>query len=395
MDKNNIKSVFKEYLNPLDAPILSKMAAQMKLDKYVKKLDTLTFTKLFIYAELAEIQSLTETSFRVNHSSELQEALQLQSISTSQLSRKLCQIPPTIFDAVLRHLIQKVRQIFGFKKGNQLLEKLYIIDSSTITLGLSQYPWAPKNRYTGGVKMHTRVVYQDEITYLDRLIITAARPADRTQLDELIVNQEGALYVFDRGYYDYKKFQTMTNQGIRFVTRLKENAVYRVVEERPITSESEIKREAIIFLGNMKTPLRLIEVVDSTGIPIQLVVNEANLSAKEVSEVYRKRWQIELFFKWMKQHTVLKSCFSKSYNGVHNQIYLAMIAFCLTLFMHQKMAVKRTLLVFKRMIQHYYFDTLEELVEKLTHQSSRRNRGRQKVDYVKSFEEIEKQYGLK
>ena len=162
MDKHNIKNVFKEYLNPLEAPILSKMAAQMKIDKYVKKLDTLTFTQLFIYAQLAEIQSLTEISLKVNHSSELQEALQLPSISTSQLSRKLGQIPPTILDDVLRHLIQKVRQMFGFKKGNQRLKKLYIIDSSTITLALSQYPWAPKNRYTGGVKMHTLVVYQDD-----------------------------------------------------------------------------------------------------------------------------------------------------------------------------------------------------------------------------------------
>lgn len=394
MDKNNTKSVFKEYLNPLDAPILSKMAAQMKLDKYVKKLDTLTFTKLFIYAELAEIQSLTETSFRVNHSSELQEALQLQSISTSQLSRKLCQIPPAIFDAVLRHLIQKVRQIFGFKKGNQLLEKLYIIDSSTITLGLSQYPWAPKNRYTGGVKMHTRVVYQDETTYLDRLIITAARPADRTQLDELLVYEEGALHVFDRGYYDFKKFDELIGQNIRFVTRLKENAVYRVVEERPIKTDCAIKREAIIYLGKMKHPLRFIEVVDSTGVPIHLVINDAKLSAEEISEIYRKRWQIELFFKWMKQHTVLKNCFSMSYNGVHNQIYLAMITFCLTLLMHQKMSAKRTLLEFKRMIQHYYHDTLEQLVEKLTYQSSRRSRGRQKVDYMESFKEMKQHYGL-
>ena len=205
------------------------------------------------------------------------------------------------------------------------------------------------------------------------------------------MNEEGALHVFDRGYYDYKKFHELTRKGIRFVTRLKENAVYRVVEERPITPESEIKREAIIFLGNMKSPLRLIEVVDSTGVPIRLVVNDANLSAEEVSEVYRKRWQIELFFKWMKQHTVLKHCFSKSYNGVHNQIYLAMITFCLTLIMHQKMVVQGTLLTFKRLLQHYYFDSMEQLIEKLTPASSRRRCKRQKVNHVKSFKEIEQQ----
>lgn len=394
MDKNNTKKVFKEFLNPLDAPILAKMAENLKLDKYVKKLDTLAFIKLFIYAELAEIENLTEISLEVNHSSQLQEALQLQSISTSQLSRKLRQIPPTFLDAVLRHLIQKVRQLFGFRKGNQLLEKLHIIDSSTITLSLSQSSWAPKNRYTGGVKMHTRVIYQDDVTYLDRLLITAARPADRTQLDKLLVNEEGALHVFDRGYYDYEKFDELISRNIRFVTRLKENAVYRVVEEIPVNPNSAIKREAIIFLGKMKHPLRLIEVIDSIGTPIRLVINDAKLSAEEVSEIYRKRWQIELFFKWMKQHTVLKNCFSLSYNGVHNQIYLAMITFCLTLLMHQKMNTRKTLLEFKRIIVHYYYDSMQKFTEVFIQQPTRRSRGRQKIDHNQRFKEIEQYYGL-
>ncbi len=159
MDKINTKNVFKEYLNALDEKILLKMADSLKLDKYAKKLDTLMFAKLFIYAELMEIPSLTEISFELNHQQLLQSELGLKSISTSQLSRKLRDIPPTIFDALLRHLIQKVRRTYGYHRANKVLEKLYIIDSSTITLGLSQHPWAPKNRFTGGVKMHARTLY--------------------------------------------------------------------------------------------------------------------------------------------------------------------------------------------------------------------------------------------
>jgi len=394
MDKINIKNVFKEYLNVIDEKILLKMANYLELDKYVKKLDTNVFTKLFIYAELMEIPSLTEISLHLNHQPLLQNELGLKSISTSQLSRKLRDIPPTIFDALLRHLIQKIRQTYGYQKGNKMLEKLYIIDSSTITLGLSQHPWAPKNRFTGGVKMHTRVVYENDVTYPDRLIVTAARPADRTQLDSLIVNEAGALHVFDRGYYDFKKFEQLMEQDIRFVTRIKENAIVHVVEEIPVEANSMIQREAIVYLGKMQYPLRLIQVVDTAGTPIEIVMNDANISAEEISEIYRNRWKIELFFKWMKQHTVLKNSFGTSYNAVHNQIYIAMISFCLTLLIKHKTQYQGTLLQIKRLLSHYCFVDIQNFLTVLAARPKRRSKGRKRTNHEQIFKEIEIYFAL-
>jgi Transposase DDE domain. len=221
--------------------------------------------KLFIYAQLKEIPSLTDISFELNKDQKIQNEIGLKSISKSQLSRKLRDIPPTIFDSLLKHLIQKVRQKYGVEKGNRKLRKLYLIDSSTITLSLKDHPWAPKNRYTSGVKLHTRVVYHDDITYLDDIIVTAARPADVTQLDALIVRKHGTFQVFDRGYFDFKKFERLCVEGIRFATRIKDNTVIKIVEEVAVSENSPILREAIVFLGKMKHPLRLIETVDSEG----------------------------------------------------------------------------------------------------------------------------------
>ncbi|MGY3717856.1 DUF4372 domain-containing protein, partial [Sutcliffiella cohnii] len=150
MDKNNIKTVFNKYLYPMDEGVLQKIAEQMKVDKYVKKLKIIPFVKLFTYAQLKKITSLTDISLELNTDPKLQKEIGLKSISKSQLSRKLSDISPNIFQAVLKHLIQKVRQKYGVEKGNKKLRKLYLIDSSTITLSLKEHPWAPKNRYTSG-----------------------------------------------------------------------------------------------------------------------------------------------------------------------------------------------------------------------------------------------------
>jgi hypothetical protein len=143
MDKNSTKTVFKKYIDPIEERIFSKMVSHLELDKYVKKLSTLRFAKLFIFAQIQQFQSLQDISLEVKHNKGLQRELGLNSISASQLLRKLRNIPPCIFQAILNHLIQRVRQTFGVREANQILEKIHLIDSSTITLCLRQYPWGP------------------------------------------------------------------------------------------------------------------------------------------------------------------------------------------------------------------------------------------------------------
>jgi IS5 family transposase len=387
MDKNNTKTVFNKYLHPMDEGVLNKIAEQMELDKYVKKLKIISFVKLFTYAQLKQISSLTDISLELNTNPKLQKEIGLSSISKSQLSRKLSDISPNIFQAVLKHLIQKVRQKYGVVKGNKKLRKLYLIDSSTVTLSLKEHPWAPKNRYTSGVKLHTRVVYYDDVTYLDDIIVTPARPADITQLDALIVNIHGTFHVFDRGYFDFKKFERLCSEGIRFATRIKENTVIEVVEEVPVHKNSSILREAVVFLGKMKHPLRLIETVDSEGRQIQIIVNDAKIPSEEVSTIYRDRWKIELFYKWMKQHMVLKTMYGKSQNAVHNQVYLAMIAFCLTLLLQADLMYKGTLLVLKKYLAKFILDRFPDLTKELFKPPSRTSKGRKRYNHEKVFKE--------
>jgi hypothetical protein len=388
MDNNNIKTVFKEYIQPTEMKVISKIIEQMELDKYVKKLDSITFTKLFIYAQLKQLPSLKMISFKVRHKKKLQQELGLKSISKSQLSRKLSDLSPEIFKAILHQLVQQIHREFGEKQGNDLLGKIHLIDSTTITFCLNQYRWASFRNTKAGVKIHTRVVFYEGETALDKIIVTPARPADATQLDALMIIEKDAMHVFDRGYFNFEKFDEYCKHNVRFCTRIKENTTIHVIEELSVDPSTNILREAVVKLGKMNHPVRLIEAKDSQGNIISIIVNDAKMSAQEISDLYRNRWQIELFFKWMKQHLVLKKCYGKSSNAVYNQIYIAMITFCLTLLMKKKIRYQGTLLEMLDFIGEYWSRCLSVFIKELFKKPDRTSDGRRRLDHEHIFNNI-------
>ncbi|WP_299095771.1 IS4 family transposase [uncultured Metabacillus sp.] len=392
MDKNNRKTTFCEYLYALDSRVISKMIETLKTDRYVKKLDSLKFLKLFIYAQLKQIESLTDISLDLKTNKKLQKEIGLKSISTATLSRKLGSISPDLFKAIFHHLVQKLHRHFGVKKSNEALGKIHLIDSSTISLALSKHRWADFRPTKAGVKLHLRVVFCEDVTYPDKLMVTPARPADVTQLDTLIVEEQGALHVFDRGYFDFEKFDEYCAKGIRFVTRLKENTVIQIIDEVPIEPDSSIMREAVVKIGKMKHPLRLVETRDTQGNLIRIVMNDAKISAEEISDLYRNRWQIELFFKWMKQHLVVKRIFGQSSQAVENQIFLAMITFCLTLLMKQTLSFDGSLWTLQKYLRMCWHLALSTLKRELFRKPTRKSKGRKKLDHERIFKETLLQY---
>lgn len=391
MDNNTIKNVFKEYIHPIDEKVVQKMIDHAGVDKYVKKLYTLPFIRTFIYAQLKSLENLGRISNKVTRKKTVQRLVGIESISKSQLSRKLGNIPPETFQVVLHHLVQKLHQELGTKQANKALGKINLIDASTLSMCLNQYEWAVFRDTKAGVKLHTSIRFCDEGSYPNELILTPAKPADVTQLDTLIVDKD-ALHVFDRGYFDFIKFEHYCADGFRFVTRIKANTIVHVIEELPVNPSSNITRDAIVKIGNMKYPLHLVETTDSEGNKISIVCNDAKVSAQEISDLYRSRWQIELFFKWIKQHLVLKKLYGKSENAVFNQIYIAMITFCLNLLMKNKLEYKGTLLEMFNWISDFWSKSLPSLKKELFKKPDRTSSGRRKAQHQQIFEETLAQY---
>jgi hypothetical protein len=392
MDNHIIKIVFKEYIHPLDSKVIQQMINMEGLDKYVKKLDTLAYIRLFIYAQLKKSENLAVISQSVSRKKTVQRLVGMDSISKSQLSRKNRQIPHEVTEAILRHLIQKVQYTLGPVKAGKALLQLHLIDSSTISMCLSGYEWADFRETKAGIKLHTSIRLCNDTISLDKIILSPARPADETQLDELIVYLKDVLHVFDRGYFNFVKFDAYSEKGIKFATRIKSNTVVNAIEELPVDPPSPITRHAIVTIGKMKNRLQLVETTDSNGNKIRIVCNDAKRSAQEISDIYRSRWKIELFFKWIKQHLVIKTLYGKSENAVFNQVYLAMITFCLTILMKNKIGFKGTLLGMLRWVKDCYDQSMATFVSEVRKEPERQSSGRRRSDYERIFAETLAQY---
>lgn len=345
----------------------------------MKKLTTTAYLLLFLHAQLESRDGLRDIAADALNE-EFQDVLGFTSISASQLSRKHNQVDPATLVTLFLDLACQIRphtQYTCVWKQN-----MKIIDSSTISLCLTKYKWATFRKTKAGVKIHLRVVFQkEEDVFPEKVIVTKAKPNDRTQMDVLI-DETDATYVFDRGYVDYEKFDRYCDQGIFFVTRLKKNAVTRTVYSFHLPENSTVLSDEMVLVGTpqkrMDNYLRLIKTVDTKGNELLILTNRFDLEAEEISDMYRSRWAIELFFKWLKQHTKLKTFYGTSEKAVTNQILIALIYYCLHLLIKIETKSTLTLLQLSRLLRSYLWKPYEKWMERIHYRPKRRSLGRQK-----------------
>ncbi|ANE41121.1 hypothetical protein JM64_03290 [Fervidobacterium ngatamarikiense] len=393
--KDTTLSTFHQLFAPLSNDYFWQLTAGMGVDKYAKKLNSLQLVEIIAFAQMEQLNGLRDISNSFNDP-QFSRAINLESISFSQIARRLRDLPPEFIRLLFSYLTTRVGQEIGFANLRNMVGRIYLIDSTTISLCLSQYRWAEFRRTKGGVKLHLRLKFCEEEVLPDKAIVTPARPADKTQMDALVVEEKEALNVFDRGYVDYKKFDRYCEEGIRFASRLKGNALVTVVKDLPLNPDSKVKQDRIAYLGKdgvtkMKHPLRLITTEDTKGQPVVIVTNDFELKAEELSEIYRKRWQIELFFKWTKQHLRVKHFYGKSEQAVENQLFIALITYCLMVMLQLRAGYQGPLLTIKRLIRTCLYEPFTFFVQNLHLKPKRRSRGRRRIDHEDFYREIVKQ----
>lgn len=332
MDKSTRKTSFTQWLEPIKQTLFEEQVENYHLDYYTKKLFMDSFMSLLLYAQLHETESLRAISDAV-FSDELQQATALESISFSQLGRKLNQIPTDFFQTIFLDLVSDIHRKTNFQNRRKLTTPLRIIDSSTLPLNLTNHKWAEFRKTKSGVKLHLRLVFMEKgRSYPDKAVITNAIEHDRGQL-EVLVDDKACMYVFDRGYLDYERFDRMTDEGFFFVSRLRKNAVVRILDSFSLPSESSVLSDEMVVIGTAQNRsenvFRRLKLLDTKGNELTILTNRFDLDADEIAEIYKSRWAIELFFKWMKQHLSIKKFYGHSEQAVHNQVYIAMIVYCL------------------------------------------------------------------
>ena len=332
MDKFTRKTSFEQWFSPINSKLFDELVKTNQLNYYTKKLYMASFMKLLLYAQLHETESLRALSDAV-FSEELQRATGLQSISFSQLGRRINSIPTEFFQTIFLDLVSKIHEKTDFQSRRNMTTPLKMIDSSTLPLNLTNHKWAEFRKTKSGVKLHLRLVFMEKgHSYPDKAILTNAKEHDRGQL-EVFIDDKECMYVFDRGYLDYERFDRMSDDGYFFVSRLRKNAVVRVLESFSLPKDSTIISDEMVVIGTSQNRsenvYRLIKLLDTKGNMLHLLTNRFDLSAVEIAEIYKSRWAIELFFKWMKQHLNIKKFYGHSEQAVHNQVYVAMIVYCL------------------------------------------------------------------
>jgi len=256
-------------------------------------------------------------------------------VSRSNLSRinegKPCTLYAALFEKLLKRC-QGVAPDHNFRFRNPL----YSLDASTIDLCLSVFPWADFRTTKGAIKLHVGL---NHAGYLPEFVtITEGKDHDVT-VGRTLNFPKGSIVVVDKAYNDYAWYKQLTNKGIFFVTRLKSNAKYRVIDRRGVQKSTGLRCDQTIEFTGIQTAkkcpvnLRRIGYRDPvTGKHYVFLTNNFKLSAKTIADVYKARWQVELFFKWIKQNLKIKSFVGTSKNAVMTQIWIAMCIYLLIAF---------------------------------------------------------------
>ena len=252
-------------------------------------------------------------------------------LSRSSFSRINNEQPWQLYQVLFYKLLNKCQPVAG-KHSFRFHNKLYSMDASTIDLCLSVFPWAEFRRTKAAIKLHAVLDH-------DGLIPAFVDVADGKTHDVVQGRKfqlpKGSILTMDRGYIDYRWFQDSDDQGVFFVTRAKTNMRYRVIKTNKLVKGTGITSDQIIELTSQKgkeyrSTLRRVGFKDpETGKPYYYITNHAGLSARTIADVYKQRWQIELFFKWIKQNLKIKSFIGTSKNAVLSQIWVALCTYLL------------------------------------------------------------------
>ena len=245
-------------------------------------------------------------------------------------------------------LIQKAQKLYSNEElGFELNAELFALDSTTINLCLSSFPWAHYKQTKGAVKMHTLLNLRGQIPSF--IIISDGKLADVTVMDD-IEWIAGSYYVLDRAYIDYERLYRLHQCKAFFVTRAKKNLSFSVVESRPIDKTTGLRCDQIIRLSSESSReaypvyLRRIKYYDQDKNKyLVFLTNDFDLPALIITQIFKHRWQIELFFKWIKQNLKIKQFFGYNENAVRTQLWIAISVYCLLAIIRKELSGDREL----------------------------------------------------
>src|SRR5712672_3355012 len=345
--------VFHGLLKHIPWSMLDRLVDQYNADWDGRVVKTRAHLIAMLYAQFCGARSLREIETNLqSHAGKLYH-LGGSTISRSALSTANASRPVEVFAGLLSALMAQLQAGYRRKIG----DCVRLIDSTSLQLsGLSGH-WATFSTGVCGAKAH--IIYDPDADQPLYLMVTPSNVNDITAAKEMPI-EAGASYVFDLGYYDYGWWSELDEAGCRIVTRLKTNTPFEMIEDRPVPPGSSIlsdrtgylpKRLAASRCNPMSNLVREVQVIIETGKVLRIFTNDLKASAQEIADLYKRRWAIELFFRWVKQTLKIGHFLGTSENAVRIQIIVELIAFLLLCLAHLAQNVIKSPLAFARIVR--------------------------------------------
>ena len=321
-------TVIADLLRPLSRSNFQKAISGYKADYRIRNFSTYKLFTSMIYGMAAGCFSVREieTSMKVN-ANRLYHA-GLEAIKRSTFCDALEKRDHRIFQSVF-HSVVDIAQSFGSKMKKKFKDPLRIIDATILSLCIHTFDWAAYRTTKGAVKVHLNLDGDNKMPF--DACITKGNIHDVQRLHNL-TQETGVIYALDRGYVDYKSLYNIDLRGSVFVSRMKSNGTYKIVKDNPCTKDGPVLSDVLIELTgtgtkkNYPKPFRKIKYHDvETKKTYEFITNDIERDALDIAMIYKERWQVELYFKWIKQHLKIKSFWGTSENAVYNQIWVALI----------------------------------------------------------------------
>jgi len=318
------------------------------------------FTSLML-AQLTGRTSLRDIESNMSAQEAKLYHLGVQKVSRSTLSRVNENQPNTLYEALFTRLLHRC-QSRAPRHGFRFKNRLFSMDASTIDLCLSVFPWAKFRTTKGAIKLHAVV---DHDGYLPAFVSVTNGKVHEVNMAKQLTLPKESIVVFDRGYTDYSYYHALNSRDIWFVTRQKKNAVYQVTARRSVRKSTGLTSDQTIEMTGTKSdqcpiPLRRIGYRDlETGKHYVFLTNNFRLSAKTIADIYKARWQIEMFFKWIKQNLKIKTFLGTSRNAVMTQIWIAMCAYLILSYLRFSSCMHRSIGQILKVLQLNIFERRE------------------------------------
>lgn len=343
---NNGKYIFAQIMEFLPNRVFDRIVLKHSGDKYVKHFSCYNQLLCLIFGQLCSRESLRDLTIIINaHQSKMYHLGFGKNVSRSNLSKANEHRSYEIFEEFAYHLIG-VAQSKNKNENFEIKGKIYAFDATTIDLCLSVFKWANFRKNKAGIKLHTQFEISTQLPVF--IYFTAANVHDVKAMD-FIIYELGAYYIFDKAYIDFLRLFAITKAGAFFVIRAKINLKWRRIYSSKPDKLNGVLLDQIGKLTHKKTlesypeKLRKIKYYDEkTNKTFIFLTNNFELTALQIALLYKQRWQIELFFKWIKQHLKIKTFWGTSENAVRIQINIAIITFCLISIISKELKINRT-----------------------------------------------------